>query len=66
MLVYVNGEAREVAEGTTLGDLLRLIDAPSAGIAVEVNRTLVRRADHPAHGLGEGDRVEVVGLVGGG
>jgi sulfur carrier protein len=66
MQVYVNGEARQVAEGITLAQLLAEVEAPPAGIAVEVNRELVRRADHGARALAEGDRVEVVGLVGGG
>jgi len=35
-------------------------------VAVEVNRTLVRRADHAACALQPGDHVEVVTLVGGG
>jgi sulfur carrier protein len=35
-------------------------------VAVEVNRRLVRRAEHASTRLAEGDRVEVVTLVGGG
>ena len=34
--------------------------------AVEVNRTLVPRSRHESHQLQDGDRVEVVTLVGGG
>lgn len=66
MQVHLNGAAREVPEGTTLAELLRLAAAPAAGIAVEVNHTLVRRAEWEARALGAGDRVEVVQLVGGG
>jgi thiamine biosynthesis protein ThiS len=64
--VTVNGQAREVPDGTTVGELLRLVGAPAQGIAVEVNLELVRRADLGARALTAGDRVEVVGLVGGG
>jgi sulfur carrier protein len=64
--VTVNGQPREVPEGTTVAELLRLVGAPPQGIAVEVNRELVRRADLPGRSLLAGDRVEVVGLVGGG
>lgn len=66
MKVTVNGEAREVEPGTTVRALLDAIGAPAAGIAVEVNQEIVRKAEHPARELREGDRVEVVGLVGGG
>jgi sulfur carrier protein len=64
--VFVNGEGREVPEGTSVSELLVAVSAPSAGIAVEVNQALVRRADLAARCLNEGDRVEIVGLVGGG
>lgn len=66
MKVYVNGEAHEVLDTATVADLLAQLGAPSAGIAVEVNQALVRRAEHPGHALREGDKVEIVGLVGGG
>jgi thiamine biosynthesis protein ThiS len=33
---------------------------------VELNGEVIRRADHPATPLKEGDRLEVVRLVGGG
>jgi len=66
MRVYLNGEPTDVADGATLADLLAAAGAPREGIAVEVNRTLVRRAEHASHRLGADDRVEVVSLVGGG
>ncbi|MBL4850428.1 MAG: sulfur carrier protein ThiS [Planctomycetes bacterium] len=66
MQVYVNGQAREVEGAATLAHLLESVSAPAKGIAVEVNRELIRRADHGTRPLQEGDRVEIVGLVGGG
>lgn len=66
MKIYVNGEAQDLDAVETVADLLRAVDAPAAGIAVEVNQTLVRRAEHATHALRDGDRVEIVGLVGGG
>jgi sulfur carrier protein len=64
--VFVNGEAHDVANSASVSDLLRKLAAPSAGIAVEINRMIVRRSDHATQTLSEGDRVEIVGLVGGG
>lgn len=66
MQVFVNGKEHEVEEAATLTHLLEALAAPTKGIAVEVNQELVRRADHPTHALQPGDRVEIVGLVGGG
>ena len=66
MQVFINGDPREAREGASLADLLQELDAPSEGIAVEVNQTLVRRADFPERLLADGDQIEIVGLVGGG
>ena len=46
--------------------LLASLGLDKAPCAVEVNARLVRKSEHPNHALAEGDRVEVVTLVGGG
>lgn len=66
MTIRVNGGEREVPEGATVKDLLGLLDIPPGPVAVEVNRDVVPRARHAEHVLRDGDRVEVVTLVGGG
>ena len=66
MRITVNGELREVTGGTTVAALLDALDVPRKATAVEVNRQLVPRSEHPAHTLAEGDAVEIVTLVGGG
>ena len=66
MQVYVNDESREVSEQSTLTSLIADLDLPSQRIAVELNRTVVRRSEWPTTELHEGDRVEVVHFVGGG
>lgn len=66
MKLYVNGELREVAPGLTLAQLLEQLGVPKTGVAVEVNREIVRRAQHETHRLSPEDRVEVVTFVGGG
>ena len=63
--VTVNGEARRVAEGTTVRALLDLIGVRGQA-AVERNMELVPRARHTAVTLTDGDAIEVVQLVGGG
>ena len=64
--VHVNGQPRQVAAGASLAELLRAVGAPEQGVAVEVNQAIVRRADHATRRVAAGDRIEVVGLVGGG
>ncbi|GAB4544828.1 MAG: sulfur carrier protein ThiS [Phycisphaerales bacterium] len=66
MKITVNDEQRDMQDGATVGDLLRALGLEQKPCAVEVNRSLVRKGEHETHGLVEGDRVELVTLVGGG
>ncbi len=66
MQIEVNGERREVAEGTTIAGLLRELEVTQPHVAVEVNLEVVPRAQHAETSLQDGDRLEVVTLVGGG
>jgi sulfur carrier protein len=66
MRITVNGQPREVPDGSTVAQLLAILAIPATRAAVEVDRALVRRADHAGHVLGEGAVVEIVTLVGGG
>jgi len=66
MRVTVNDDARELADGATIADLISALGLSGKRVAVEVNRTLVPRAVHPQHVLQQGDHIEVVTLVGGG
>jgi sulfur carrier protein len=66
MKIHVNGEEREVAAGTSVSDLLRELGVTQPHVAVELNLEVVPRAQHAGTWLGEGDRLEVVTLVGGG
>jgi thiamine biosynthesis protein ThiS len=50
----------------TVADLATTLDLPRFGSAIELNGEVIRRVDHPATPLKEGDRLEVVRLVGGG
>ncbi|MBY0457781.1 MAG: sulfur carrier protein ThiS [Gemmataceae bacterium] len=50
----------------TVADLLARLGKDPTKLAVEVNRDVVPRAEHAAHALKDGDRVEIVTLVGGG
>jgi sulfur carrier protein len=66
MRIQVNDEPRQLTDGCTVSGLLAVMQLGSQRVAIEVNRRLVPRAEHASHVLHEGDRVEVVTLVGGG
>lgn len=66
MQVFVNDSTLELPSGATVAQLLEQLERPAAGIAVEVNRSIVRKRDFGATALAEGDRVEIVTFVGGG
>jgi thiamine biosynthesis protein ThiS len=66
MTVWLNGQPRAVEPPLTLASLLEAVGAPREGVAVERNGAIVRRRDHVVTALADGDRIELVTLVGGG
>jgi len=64
--VSLNGETHQVSAEMSLDQLLELFSLPSQRIAVELNRSVIRRADWPQTVIYEGDKIEVVHFVGGG
>jgi len=67
MLIFVNGEPREVAPDILLSDVVGGGDAtPRRGIAVAVDGSVVPRARLAETTLAEGARVEIVTAVQGG
>jgi thiamine biosynthesis protein ThiS len=61
----VNGEARELEPGGTVLDLLQRLGIRGR-VAVELNGSVLRQAEHAETHLAEGDVLEVVTFVGGG
>jgi sulfur carrier protein len=64
--VRVNDEEVQLADGSTVVDLIDRLGLTGKRVAVERNLEIVPRAKHAETVLGEGDRLEVVTLVGGG
>lgn len=64
--VYVNGEPREFSDPLSLAELVTQLDLPAQRIAVELNRTVVRRSEWSTIELHDEDRIEIVHFVGGG
>ena len=64
--VRINGEPREIPQGTTISALLALLRVTAERVAVEVNTRVVAKALHGSTELRPDDEVEVVTFVGGG
>ena len=62
----VNGEEHSIHEERTVADLVKRLGFSEKPCAIELNRMVVRRADHAQTELVDGDRIEIVTLVGGG
>lgn len=68
MKVRVNGEPREVGDGTTVSAVVEMLDVPAGarGVAVAVDGEVLSRGDWPSRVLIEGARIEVLRAIGGG
>lgn len=66
MQITVNGDAHEIPAGTTVRGLVETLGLTDGPVAVERNREVVPRAEHPSTELKPGDVLEIVHFVGGG
>ena len=66
MRITVNGEQKDFPDGLTVSRLLESFGVIQGRVAVEVNEQIVKRAEHAATALHDGDRVEIVSFMGGG
>ena len=64
--ITVNGELRELPGEIILDQLIDVFSMPRKRVAVELNENVVTRGDWPVVLIKDGDRLEVVHLVGGG
>jgi len=65
MTVNVNGQQREVADGTTVLALIEQHNLSPQKVAVELNKRLIRTEKYDTV-LKGGDEIEIVTFVGGG
>ena len=64
--ITINAEPRTFSHSLTVADLLVQLGRDPKRLAVEVSETVVRRDEQSIRTLNDGDRVEIVTLVGGG
>jgi len=66
MELTVNGEVHQIADASTVADLLTSAGAPDRGSAVAVDGVVVPRSEWQTRRLQPGQRVELVHAVQGG
>jgi sulfur carrier protein len=66
MEITLNGSARSLATASTVRDLVAALGLEGKRIAVERNGEIVPRSRYADTALASGDKLEIVGAVGGG
>lgn len=66
MKIKINGDIKELKDGSTIEALLEELSIKPVGMAVEVNKEIVPKRLFGVKRLAEGDAVEIVRMVGGG
>ena len=66
LAVTVNGVVTQCPRGSSVDELLKLLQLPLDRVAVERNRQIVRKDQRASTDVEEGDVFEVVTFVGGG
>lgn len=67
MQIFVNGHPKQLqVEHMTIADLVSELNIVGKRIAVECNGEIVPKSQYQQSNLKEGDKLEVVGAVGGG
>ncbi len=66
MQITLNGEKREVPDGSTVLDLLEFLKIQHQRVAVELNETIVKKERYRETAVQDGDSLEIVSFMGGG
>jgi len=66
MQITLNGKTREIDSGSTIAELIQVLNLKAEQVAVEHNSNIVMRTEFDTCVLKKGDRIEVVNFVGGG
>ena len=66
MTVLLNGQSQTLDANSTVADVLERLGRKPLGLAVEINREVIPRSRHADTIVKEGDRIEIVHMVGGG
>jgi sulfur carrier protein len=64
--IMANGQQRIIKYGSIMGDLLRELTIPPAHIVAQLNGSIIPRGTLDEVTLQQGDKLELVTMVGGG
>jgi sulfur carrier protein len=64
--VWINGESRDLSDGTHLAGLIQSLGIRPETVVSEVNLKIIQATERVQTKLSEGDRVELIQFVGGG
>ena len=64
--IVVNGQPRQTPAGQSLAELLVWLEVDPARVAIELNRSIIRRERWAETQIGQGATLEIVQFVGGG
>ncbi len=64
--VIVNGESKQVPSDQSVTTLLEVLKIASDRVAVELNKSIVRKRDWDQTTIPNGSQIEIVEFVGGG
>ena len=64
--VFVNGEPHHLPAGQSVAGLLATLGIPVERVAIELNKSIVRKREWESTLVAEGAQVEIVEFVGGG
>ena len=64
--IELNGEARQVQYGASVGDLVEQLGIANQAVALAVNRQVVPRQQWNERLLAQRDKVDIVRAIGGG
>jgi len=64
--IVVNGQPRQTPAGQSLTELLTWLEVDPARVAIELNRSIIRRERWDKTTIGQGAALEIVQFVGGG
>jgi len=66
MRLLLNGDERDIAEVSSVADLVAALGLDPRKVAVERNLEIVPRSTYSDTALADGDRIEIVTFIGGG
>ena len=66
MNIIVNGEELNIAENSTISQLLKKLEISDKVMAVAINMEIVKKESWNSHKIKEGDKLELLHFVGGG